>query len=739
MTRPGTIARRSFLVGAVAVAGGVAFGYYSWRRPYPNPLRQGLAEDEATFNPYVKIAADDTITIIVPRAEMGQGVHTTLAALVAEELDIGLDQARVEHGPAAPAYANLIAVEEAAPFSRLNQSWIAQMSRDGLAVATKLLGLQITGGSTSTVDAFDRMRMAGASARETLKAAAAEQLGVSASALTTSAGVISHAASGRTLTYGQVAEAAGRRAPVSNVALRPASQWRLLGKPQPRIDMHDKVTGAPIFGIDVTLPEMLFATVRMNPHLGAPMRAIDATAAEKLPGVVKVVQLDTHLGGGFAVIARTTWHAFRAADAVEAEWADAAYPPDEDAIWAKISAAADSGGGWALRDDGDAGAALARAQGEVLGAEYRVPWLAHACMEPMNATAWLRDGRLDIWAPTQVPTLVRDICARAVGVGSQKCSVHVTYLGGGFGRRAEIDFALYAALVAAHTDGRPVKLTWTREEDISHDAYRPASMARCRASLGKDGGPAALDITIATPSIVESLVPRFYPWLFAVGPDTTMVQGAFDQPYDIADYRVRGVRAELPVPAGIWRSVGNSANSFFHESFLDEIAAKGGVDPVAMRLKLMAKWPVAAGVVAKVAAMAGWNTPAPAGHARGIAFCTCFGGWVAEIVEVSGSADAIRLEKVWIAADVGTALDPAIIEAQLISGAVFGLSAAMDQRVTFADGRVEQSNFTDFDALRMRQCPVFEVAILENAAKMGGVGEIATPPPHPRWPMPSMR
>lgn len=732
MSRAGKIARRTFLIGAAAVAGGVAFGYYAYRRPFPNPLLDALAEGEATFNPYVKIGSDNTITVIAPRAEMGQGIETTLAALVAEELDVELDQVRVEHGPAASAYANIGALEDGLPFPQFDESTVAELARKGMTVVGKFLALQITGGSTSTTDAFEKMRHAGATARETLKAAAAERLGVPASALKTQRGTITHDASGRSLTYGDVALAAAARAPVADVPLRSRSEWRLLGRSQPRTEMRAKVTGAPIFGADVSLPDMVFATVRMNPRLGAPMLSLDAAAAQAMPGVIKVVPIETHIGSGFAVIARSTWHAMQAADAVQAEWGGADGASNDSAIWKALEATADGRAGSTPRDDGNVERQFADAPRErLLEVEYRVPFLAHACMEPMNATAWLREGRLDVWAPNQAPTLVKSICADAAGVAADKCAVHTTYLGGGFGRRAEIDFALYATKVAAHADGKPVKVIWSREEDMTHDFYRPPALARMRARLGDDGMPAALDMKIATPSIMGSLLPRFYPSLSAMGPDKTMVDGAFNQPYSIANYRVAAAKASLPVPVGIWRSVGNSINAYFHECLLDEIAHQGGIDPVEMRLKLMARWPTAVGVVEKVAAMAGWGAALPEGRARGVAFTASFGSWVAEIVEVAQTDRGIRLEKVWIAADVGTAIDPGNIEAQLVSGAIFGLSAAMNQQVTFADGMVEQSNFHDFDAMRIFQCPQFEVAILESAPNMGGVGEIATPPAAP--------
>lgn len=732
MSRLGKITRRSFLGLAAVAAGGLAVGYYYYRRPFPNPLLDGLEEGEASFNPYVKIGADDTVTVIAPRAEMGQGVTTTLAALVAEELDVDFDRVTVEHGPAASAYANIGLLEDGVPFPRFDESTLANLARDGMAVVGKFLAIQATGGSTSTTDAFEKMRHAGAVAREALKAAAAQRLGVPVTALHTEAGRVVEASTGREFSYGELALEAARAGIPSNVELRPRERWRLLGNPQPRNDMVAKATGAPIFGIDVSLPDMLFATVRISPRLGGAMLSMDAGEAEAMPGVVKVVPLQTHLGSGFGVIAHSTWHAFRAADAVVAEWGDAPYPADDAAMWRMLEAAADASTGTANRNDGNVERAFADAPRErMVEAEYRVPFLAHAAMEPMNATARFADGVLDLWAPNQAPTLFRTVCAREAGIGEENCRIHTTFLGGGFGRRLEVDYAVYATRLAMEAQGRPVKVTWTREEDITHDTYRPAALGRFRARLSQDGLPSAVDMKIATPSIMASVLPRFYPSLPAMGPDPTMTDGSHNQPYTIDNYRVAAVKADLKVPVGFWRSVGNSFNGYFHECFMDEIAQAGGIDPVELRRRLMAGHPTALGVVEEAARMAGWGDGPPAGRARGFAFTFSFGSWVAEIVEVADTPAGIRVEKVWIAADVGLALDPGIIEAQLVSGAVFGLSAAIDQQITFAGGAVEQSNFHDFDAMRIHQCPSFEVSILETARRMGGVGEIGTPPAAP--------
>lgn len=730
MASIGKVARRTFLIGAAAIAGGVAVGYWYVSRPYPNPLEDDLAEGEATFNPYVKIGADNTVTVIAPRAEMGQGISTTLAAFVAEELGVPLEELKVEHGPTSFAYYNGTMMEESGPFPWFDESLIATIARDAFATVGKVLGLQATGGSASTRDGFERMRQAGAATRHVLLEAAAARFGVPAAQLETVGRSVVHKASGKSATFGELAADAAKISPPKSLKLKDKAEWTLLGKPQKRVDMLAKVTGAPIYGVDVDLPGMLYGTVKMSPVFWQKPASADLSKAEAVKGIVKIVPLDTTYGHGFGVIAENTWAAFQAAELIEADWGKPAYPADSAAIDKALSDALATEGSTG-RDDGDVDVAFADAPAErVLDAEYAVPFLAHACMEPMNATALVKDGKLEIWAPNQMPTLVEYLSGAAIGLESKDVTAHTTSLGGGFGRR-EADTTIYAAIMAKAVEGRPVKVTWSREEDIRHDTYRPAAKGRFRARLGEDGLPVALDMRIAAPSIIGSVMHRTFPSLSPAGPDGTITQGAHDQPYTIADYRVSGAKADLGVPVGFWRSVGNSFNGFFHEGFMDEIAAKGGLDPVEMRRRLMADHPAAVKVVDKVAEMAEWGEALPAGTAKGFAFTLSFGSWVGEVVQVRDTPDGIRIDKVWIAADVGTAIDPGIIEAQLTSAVVFGLSAAMGQEITVAGGMVEQSNFHDFDALRINQCPQFEVAILQNYHKMGGVGEIGTPPAAP--------
>ena len=723
----GSIARRTFLIGSAAIAGGLGVGYYFYRRPYANPLLKQAKAGEAVFNPYVIIGPDNRIVIVVPRSEMGQGVQTTLAALVAEELDVPFADIEVEHGPASWAYYNRAVLEDGGPFSKFDEGLLAQGARGMMGAAGKMLGLQITGGSSSTVDAFTKMREAGAMARALLLEAASGMLGHPVRVLKTQDGRII-APDGNTLPYGAAAAKAAQLPAPAHVELKKPSEWRYLGKPQERVDIPAKVTGKAQFGIDVDLPGMVYAAVRMNPYLGGAMKSFDASAALKMRGIETVAAI----GNGIAVIADNTWRAFKAAEAVKIEWAPADYPASTEEMFAVIGERADYGEGFAFRNDGDVTQLFKAARPEdVIEAEYRAPFLAHACMEPMNATAQWKDGRLDIWAPTQVPTFVQSLAAHEFGIRPEDARVHVTYLGGGFGRRLETDYALYAMRVAKLTGGRPVKVTWTREDDIQHDAYRPAAIGRFRGVVEQGGLPVALEANIAAPSVMKSITGRAWTSVPFVGPDRTIAEGSFDQPYDISHYRVSGASVDLNIPVGFWRSVGNSYNGFFHETFMDELAHKSGIDPLEMRLKLMAKWPAAVKVVEKAAGMSGWGKALPSGKALGFAFTLSFGTWVAQVAQVAAEGDAIRVEKVWCAVDVGTALDPRIIESQMKSGIIFGLSAAMSQEITFADGKVQQSNFTDFDAMRMNQAPEIEVAILQNSPWMGGVGEPGTPPSLP--------
>ncbi|MEO1422808.1 MAG: molybdopterin cofactor-binding domain-containing protein [Pseudomonadota bacterium] len=731
----GKIARRTFL-GVLAVGAGVtAFGYWQYRRPYDNPLDEGLGDGEATFNPFVKIASDGTMTVITPRAEMGQGVQTTLAALVAEELDVRLDQLTVEHGPPSAAYYNEAMLAEGAPFPMFEESFLAEFQRGAMTVVSKFLGLQVTGGSSSTIDAFGKMREAGCAARHALVAAAAERWGVDGATLQTGEGRVTNPSNGESLSYGDLAVAAASAEVPRDMVLRPRSDWKILGRPAERVDLHDKVTGGRIFGIDVELPDMLHATVRMSPRFGVGAETVDMTAALAMPSVRDVVPVDSTTGSGFAVIAETTWDAFKGAEALDIAWGQAPYPADDAAITAALETAIDQDPATALMDKGDASGAIdAAPAAEVLEARYQVPYLAHACMEPMNATARFRDGKLEIWTGTQAPGIVAIAAARQLGIETEDVTVNVTHLGGGFGRRGEIDYPVYAAEVAKHTGGRPVKVTWTREEDTRHDTYRPAALGQFRAKLREGAAAEAVEMKIAAPSIMKSVIARTFPDMSAMGPDKTLTDGAFNQPVMIENHLVSGHEADIAIPVGFWRSVGNSFNGFFHEGFMDEMAVASGVDPLEYRLAMMGDDPrldPARGVLRKVAEMSDWGAAMPQGTGKGVAHVVSFGTWTAMVVQVDARGGDIVIEKVWCAADPGEVLDPRIFTDQISSAAIYGFSSAMGQELTFVEGEVQQGNFWDYSFMNGAQCPEFEVAFLETAKHMGGAGEVGTPPAIP--------
>ncbi len=726
------IARRTFLIGAAAVAGGVAIGYYYVNKPYANPLEDDLAEGESTFNPYVKISKDNTVTVITPRSEMGQGVHTSLAALVAEELDLTLDDIVTEHGMADWAYYNGGMLEDGVPFAAFDESFLAEAARTAMPALGKVLGLQVTGGSSSIKDGYDKMRQAGCATRYVLLEAAAKELGAEKSNLTIEGKAIIDSASGKSRTFGELASIAASIEIPSEVVLRDQKDWKLLGKSQPRVDIPDKVTGGHIFGIDVELPDMTYGTVKMSPRFGAKAKSVDDTAALAVTGVRKIIPLETQTGNGFGIIADNTWAAFKGAEALEVEWEEAPYPKTSEALMGIIAAALDRHHDQSLRDDGSVVTAFADApREELLEADYSVPWLAHACMEPMNATAQWKDGKLTVWAPTQGPTLIKMVCSDQVGVNSDQVEVHTTRLGGGFGRRGEVDFAIYAVELAKHTDGRPIKVTWSREEDTRHDTYRPAAMGRMKARVKPGELPSALDIHISCPSIMASVLGRTFPGQSPAGPDNTLSHGAFDQPYTITNYRVRSSKVDLPIPVGFWRSVGNSYNGWFHEGFMDEIAGKAEMDPLAMRLELMKDYPCAINALNKVAEMSGWGREMPEGSGLGLAHVLSFGTWVAMVIEVSSQDDEISINNVWAACEFGTVIDPGIVKAQIMSGIVFGLSSAIEQEITFDKGEVVEGNFDGFDAMRMNQCPNIHVELLETYHKLGGAGEPGTPPSIP--------
>ncbi|SPH22182.1 Isoquinoline 1-oxidoreductase subunit beta [Ascidiaceihabitans donghaensis] len=717
MSKIGKIARRTFLIGSAAIVGGVAFGYYAYKKPVANPLLKGLADGETALTAYVKIDADG-ITLITPRADSGQGAYSVQAIMIAEELDVELDQIKVDPGVPSRAYYNTALAQEAAPFPSTNDSFTANSMRGVMDAMMKFLGMDITGGSTTVPDGFTKLRVAGAVARETLKAAAAQKTGVALTDLRTSKGAVV-LPDGTSLPYTELAAIAGTLDPVDEVQLRDPSTWRLMGKTTQRLDIVPKSTGTQDYGIDFTLDGMVHATVRTNPRRGGAMQKFDASDAKAMRGVSQVFEIST----GVAVIADNTWRAIQAASAIEIEWDAAPYPAEMEDHWQTLSDSfvadrVDS----TMKDEGDVQAALDT--GDVIEAEYRAPYLAHAPLEPLSATVLVQDNRADVWTGTQIPSFLRGNVADITGLDKDDVHIHMLMMGGSFGHRLEARVVQEAAEIAVKMKGTPVKLTYSREEDMTHNDTRQIAMARGRGTV-KNGQVESFDLGIAMPSVIASQMGR--QGISVPGPDTQIVAGAWEQPMRIPNYRVTGYRAPELAPISSWRSVGASSNGFFHDVFLDELIHAAGADPMAERLRLCWHDP-SRKVLEKVADMSNWGAPLAANQGRGVAFCMSFGVPTAEVVEVTATEDGIRLDNVWVAADVGTVVDPVNFENMVQGGVVWGLGHAILSEITYSDGMVEQDNYDSFEAMRMYQVPNIEVAGLENADQVRGMGEPMVPP-----------
>lgn len=716
--------RRNFLIGSAVVAGGVAFGAYRLTRDYANPLLDDLAEGETAFTPFLKIDGDDII-VITGRAEMGQGANSVLAAMMAEELDVAYEALKVEHGPASKAYyvGNFARVLTGIPNHMRTDDTVK--TEESLRIIGKIMGIQNTGGSMTTDDGFYTMRRVGASVREAMIAAAAKRWNVAASGLSTENGHVLNK-NGDRLSYGELAGEAAQQKLNSDPQLKDKSQWKYLGKSQPRNDMVPKVTGTATFGMDVELPGMVYAAVRENPYRWRPIKSLDGSAALKRRGVKKVIELDQ----GFAVVADNSWRAMQALDDVIVEWDMAVeYPADMDAVYDDFRATIAKGEPELTpTDEGDADAALAAAD-NVFHAEYKAQYLAHMQMEPLNATAlYGEDGQVEVWTGTQAPTAGLWGSSTVAGVPQENVKINTVFLGGGFGRRGEIDVIEKAVRVAKEMKGTPVKVLYSREDDFRRDYYRPAALAQLQGTV-KNGRIDTLKADTATLSVMGNWGKRVN--LPPAGPDPTIIEGLAHQPYAIANYRVAGHRSGSNMPIGAWRSVGASQNSFFMESFIDELAHEHGLDPMQARIDLAKDFKAPRGVLEKVAEMSNWGSKLPANKARGVAICSSFFSFVAQVVEISQTPDGIKIDKLYLAADPGTVMDRVNFEAQMTGGAIFGLSQAMRGEVTLTDGAVDQSNFHDYEIPRFTQIPAFEVAILENHVGVGGAGEPGTPPAAP--------
>lgn len=722
MGRIRTIARRTFLIGTAAVAGGLVVGAIAYKWPLGNPLLDDLDQGDAALNPYVRIDRNG-ITIITPRADIGQGAYSMQAALVAEELDVAWGSFSVEPGPPSAAYYNGAVLSEGFPIAATEDGFIAQRVRGVGGVISKLVGIQITGGSSTVPDGYEKLRMAGAVARQMLLGAAAKQTGIAVSELRTQDGAVI-TPDGTRIPYTTLGLAAAQISAPSNVTLKDPKKWRLLGKPMQRLDIAEKSTGVTKYGIDLRLPGMVYATVRTNPRIGGGMISVDDTAAKAAKGVIKVVPIT----GGVGVIADNTWRAFRAAALLKPQWGPAPYPSTSTEIWNKVSASfsgefKDS----RFKNEGDVDGAITEAGAQALSAEYRVPFLAHAALEPLNAVVKFSEGSLEIWTGTQVPRFLQQAAAKVAGIKAHDVTLHAQITGGSFGRRLENDFVVQAVEVAMAHPGVPVKMTWTREEDMSHDFPRPLAMARARGAV-QNGQVHAYALDLAAPSVTGSQTSRLGASL--PGPDMAIVAGAWDQPFAIPHYRVTGYRVPETVPVSAWRSVGASANGFLHECFLDELIHAAGADPLRERIRLCTH-DASRRVLEAVGELSGWNTPLPAGRGRGLAFTLSFGVPVAEVVEVTNTPAGITIDRVFVACDVGRVLDPVNFESQVQGGVIWGLGHAMNAELTYADGMAEQTNFHQFYGMNFAQAPVIMVKALETAQQLRGIGEPPVPPAAP--------
>lgn len=717
MGRVGKIVRRTFLVGSAAIVSGVAFGVYSYRKPVANPLLDTLVEGEAALTPYVKIDKAG-ITLITPRTDLGQGAYSAQAAMIAEELDVDLDQVKVDPGMPDKAYYNTALSAEAAPFRSTDDSFTAESMRTVMDGVMKFLGMQVTGGSTTIPDGFEKLRAAGATARETLKLAASKVADVEVSQLKTERGTVL-LPDGSSMTYMELAPLAAELEPVTDVALRDPSEWRLLGKPMQRHDIVAKSTGTLKYGIDRRMDGMLHATVKLNPANGGTLNSFNASDAESMPGVQKIVPVRN----GVAVVADNTWRAFQAAEAIEFDWGPSPYPEEQDAHWQALSESfTEERFDARTRDEGDVDAALASA--EIIEAEYRAPYLAHAPLEPISCLALMGDGRIDVWTGNQIPRFTQASVADLTGLDQENVFIHVEYCGGSFGHRLEDEVVKQTVEVAMAMPGTPILLTYSREEDMTHDFPRQIAMARLRGSV-EDGKVAAFDLGIAMPSVVASQMSR--QGISVPGPDSQIVAGAWEQPYAIKDYRVTGYRAPELAPISSWRSVGASSNGFFHDCALDELIHAAGADPMEERIRLM--WHEnSRRTLETVAEMCNWGEKLPEGKGRGVAFVMSFGVPVAEVVEVTNTDDGISIDKVWVAAEVGKVIDPVNFENLVQGGVIWGLGHAMNCEITYSGGAAEQDNFYSFEGMRLRQCPDIHVKALEHAPKIRGIGEPPVPP-----------
>ena len=706
--------RRKFLKATSLLGGGLVLGIQlggcessdNSRTTIKNMMtaqQQGQQSVDTAFfpNAFLRITADNRITVHVASSEMGQGVMTSLPMLLAEELEADWSMINTEFAPAHADFEN--------PKS----------------------GRQITGGSASIRGFWYAMREAGAVARDMLLTAAAQTWNIDKDACYAKTGSIYQHASDQHLTYGQLAEKA-QRLPVPKIPeLKSPGEFHIIGQPIPRLDNKVKVTGQAVFGQDIRLPGMLTATVVRCPVFEGKITRFDAQVAKNTKGVIDVFEIET----GIAVVAEHYWAAKRGSDLLEIEWDEGTL--DSRSIRKQFIQSINNGK--IIKDRGNTKEILNSnirdasmnhtATKQQTAAIFETPYLAHTCMEPMNCTAHVQHDRCDIWAPTQGQEPTQKTGVKITGLPKEKVFVHTTFLGGGFGRRAEQDFVKDAVLISNRLK-KPVKVIWSREDDIQHDFYRPATYNRLTASIDKNGNPVAWDHAIAGSSILHRIVP--FAGIILRGKDDTSTEGAVNLPYDIPNLKVSYAMVNPGVPVGFWRSVGNSQNSFVTECFFDEVAALGNQNPFKLRQKLLSKKPRHKKVLDIAAELAGWGKSLPEDHYHGIAVAESFGSFVAYVAEVSiegaSKHEYIKVHRVTAAVDCGIIINPDTVTAQIQSGIVFGLTATLHGEITIKKGRVEQSNFHDYPSLRMHEMPFINVYLVKNSEPPGGVGEIGVPP-----------
>jgi isoquinoline 1-oxidoreductase beta subunit len=728
--------RRRLLITAGVVGGVFAVGAWRLYRKRdrltpPQGMKRGA--QDAVLTGWIRIMSDGSVVVQVPRQEMGQGVTTALPMLVAEELDADPAQMRFEQAMIDPFYANATLLGDGVPFRGDDRGWIAGMARLTQFKVGEALGVQATGGSSSVRDGWHAMRSAGAAARAMLVQAAARKFGVPVAECTVERGVIKHHATGKRAHFGEVAvEAASLPIPRDAVTKDP-SQFALLGRAQPRLDVPQKVDGSAQFGMDVRVPGMLYAAIAQCPVFGGAAKSFDDVKAKARKGVKGVFTLPATSASAAAVVvvAEHYWQARSALAEVSIVWdegANAAHDTQQQR--ARYDRLLSSGEARTYESVGNVDQALA-APASVVSADYFVPYLAHATMEPINCTALVRKaGSCEIWVGNQSPTLMQWFAAKAAGMDSANVVVHTPYLGGGFGRRAEVDVVMQAVMLAAKLPDTPVQLIWSREEDMQHDVYRPMAAARFKAALDGAGSISGWFNRIVGQSCTAGLTARLAPAAASdLMKDKTTCEGAFDLPYAMPNRRVEHVLTHEPVPVGYWRSVGHSYNAFFTESFIDECAHAANKDPYEYRRAMLGHAPRFLRVLEVAKQKANWGSPLPKRHGRGIALAESFHSIVAQVAEVDASGDRLKVLRVVCVVDCGFAVNPDTVVAQMESGIVFGLTAALHGEITLKNGRVEQSNFFNYDILRLADTPKIEVHIVNSGFEhLGGVGEPGTPP-----------